>query len=256
MTPLNQSEPPLEHPVGSCNTAQITFLCKGEARPLFLFDTPLGRQVCEDVLTGKSYPLSPSFGEVRTILDVGAYVGAAALYFALNYPHARILAYEPAPLSYALLRRNTHGLSQVDVFNFGLADEDRRASLYLGGKDWATNSVCSSPENTSEAVEVNLRAARAVLAEQRVEAVDILKLDTEGCEVPILRSLADQLPCLGVVFVEYHDEDDRHEIDRLLEGTHVLCQGRVLAPHRGEFCYIARSRLTPGFRGVRIRKVF
>ena len=119
-----------------------------------------------------------------------------------------------------------------------------------------TNSVHCSPENTSAAVEVQLRAAGAALAERGVEAVDILKLDTEGCEVPILRSLAGLLPSLGVVFVEYHDEEDRREIDRLLGGTHVLCQGRVLAPHRGEFCYLARSRLPPGFRGGQIRKVF
>jgi FkbM family methyltransferase len=259
MTPENRSEPLPGSPTGGGgvgSVAQVTVVCNGEARPFHLFDTPLGRRVFEDIITGKSYPLQPSFGEVRTILDVGANVGAAALYFALNYPQARVLAFEPAPLSYDLLVRNTRGLGRVEAFNFGLADQDRRAPLYVGRQDSVTNSVCSSPENTGAAVEVELRAARAVLAEQGVQAVDLLKLDTEGCEVPVLRSLGDLIPRLGVVFVEYHDEEDRREIDRLLGETHVLYQGRVLAPHRGEFCYLARSRLPPGFRGVQIRKLF
>jgi FkbM family methyltransferase len=256
MTLENQPEPPLESPPDIAGVVQVAVACNGETRPFYLFDTPLGHRVFENVVTGKSYPLQPAFGEVRTILDIGANVGAASLYFALNYPHARVLAYEPAPLSYALLARNTQGLPRVEAFNIGLADEDRRAFLYLGHQDSVTNSVCSSPENTSAAVEVELRAARAVLAEQGVEAVDILKLDTEGCEVPILRSLASLIPRLGVVFVEYHDEEDRREIDRLLGKTHVLYQGQVLGPHRGEFCYLARSRLPPGFRGGQIQRIF
>jgi FkbM family methyltransferase len=256
MVPENLPELPLGSPAGVGRVAQVTVVCNGEARPFYLFDTPLGRRVFEEVVTGKSYPLQPSFGEVQTILDVGANVGAASLYFALNYPHARVLAFEPEPQSYALLARNTQGLPRVEAYNFGLADEDRRALLYLGRQDSVTNSVCSSPENTGASVEVELREARTVLAEQGVEAVDILKLDTEGCEVPILRSLVGLLPRLGVVFVEYHDEEDRREIDRMLGGTHVLFQGRVLAPHRGEFCYLARSRLPPGFRGGQIQKSF
>jgi len=255
MTPENRPERPLGPLTGVEGVAQVSVIHNGAPRSFYLFDTPLGRRVLEEVITGKSYPLLPHFGEVRTILDIGANVGAATLYFALNYPHARILAYEPAPLSYALLVQNIQGLPRVETFGFGLSDEDRRALLYMGQQDSVTNSVHSSPENTSAAVEVELRAAGAVLAEQGVEAVDILKLDTEGCEVPILRSLTSLLPSLGVVFVEYHDEDDRREIDRMLGGTHVLYQGRAIAPHRGEFCYLARSRLPPDFRGGQIRKV-
>ena len=86
-----------------------------------------------------------------------------------------------------------------------------------------------------------------------VESVDILKVDTEGCEMPILRSLAGLLPRVGVVYVEYHDDDARLDIDRLLGATHLLCQGRVLAPHRGEFCYVARTRLPSTLRNGQIR---
>ena len=172
MTPDNRPDLPPGPPPGVGDVAQVTVLCNGEPRPFYLFDTPLGRRVFEEVVTGKSYPLQPSFGEVRTILDVGANVGAAALYFALNYPHARVLAYEPAPSSYALLVRNTRGLPRVEAFNFGLADEDRRALLYAGRQDSVTNSVHSSPgEPTCDLVSrEDVASSASVRAHSRLSA--------------------------------------------------------------------------------------
>jgi hypothetical protein len=73
--------------------------------------------------------------------------------------------------------------------------------------------------------------------------------------LPILRSLSRWLPGIGALFVEYHDEHDRREIDRMLEGTHLLYQARVTVPHRGELCYVATSRLPRDFRGAQIRKI-
>ena len=46
-----------------------------------------------------------------------ANIGGASLYFALNYPQARVLAFEPAPQSYELLVRNTQGLKRLEAFN-------------------------------------------------------------------------------------------------------------------------------------------
>jgi FkbM family methyltransferase len=236
-------------------TVEVTLNYGGKSCPFRLFDTPLGHRVFKDIMAGATYPLQPYFGEVRTIVDIGANVGAATAFFALCYPAARVLSFEPSPQTYALLAYNTQALANVAVFNVGLADKNARTLLYLGGQDSVTNSVQLSPENTGQSVTIELREAAAALAEQRVTAIDILKLDTEGCEIPILQSLAALVPSLGVLFVEYHDEADRLEIDRLLSATHVLCSGRIHAVHRGELCYIARSRLPRGAGGAQIRKI-
>jgi FkbM family methyltransferase len=225
----------------------------GRSRPFYLFDAPLDRTSLAEIFGGKSYPLPSIAREVSTIIDVGANVGAATVYFALYFQQARILAFEPSPDSYALLVLNTEGLPNVSTFNFGLSGENRRALLYLAPNS-VTSSVQISPENTAESVPVELRVASEVLTEQNVAEIGILKLDTEGCEVPILRSLSGRIPQISQVFVEYHDEEDRLEIDRLLSPTHILWQGTVAIPHRGELCYVAKSQLPPDFRGKQIRK--
>ena len=224
----------------------------GRVQTFRAFDTPLSRAVCTQVLTGKSYPLAAVGGEVRTILDVGANIGAASVYFALHYPQARILAFEPSPRSYELLLANTKDFRNVTPFNLGLLDRDAELPLYQGRQDSVTDSIAMSCENTAEHVMVKLRAAASLLAEQKVETVNILKLDTEGSEVPILQSLRAMLPRLGVLYVEYHDDADRREIDRLLAPTHVLWQGQMKMPHRGELCYILTQCVPPTAAQMRI----
>jgi FkbM family methyltransferase len=233
--------------------AHVTIMSGGKPHRFSFFDTPLGRHVLNEVLSGASYPLQPQAGSVHTILDIGANVGAATLYFALHYPEARLLAFEPAPASYDLLVCNTRGLKNVEAFNFGLAESSRSAALYLGNQDSVTNSVCASCLNTTSTAKVRLRAANTALRQLGVRDADIVKLDTEGCEVPILRSLTPMLPRIGVIYIEYHGEADRLEIDRLLTGTHLLVQGRALGPHRGEFCYVAKGRLPANVDDGQIR---
>ena len=79
------------------------------------------------------------------------------------------------------------------------------------------------------------------LCEHGIEQIDVLKIDTEGCEVPILRSLNRYLPEVKVLYVEYHSERDRRMIDEILADTHVLWRGHVNFAYRGEFCYLKRE---------------
>jgi len=219
--------------------------CGSVARSFTLFDTPMGREACQLVLSGKSYPLLPLAGQINTIVDVGANVGAATIYFAAQYPRARVVSFEPSPDSYALLTANTADLPQVRCFPFGLFDRDQQTLLYRGRDDAVEDSIGRSRQQSSETVPIVLRRAEAALGEAGVECIDILKLDTEGCEVPILRSLASFLPRTGVIYVEFHSERDRLEIDRLLGPTHALFRGQIAKPYRGELCYVARQCLPP-----------
>lgn len=228
------------------NVASTTIQFREQARTFHYHDTRLGRAVFQGVFAGKSYPRLPFISDVRTVVDVGANIGASTLFFALNYPDARILAFEPYPESHALLVRNVEGLPQINTFDFGLYDSDKRAPLHLGLEDSVTNSIGASTEAAADRdVVVKLRTASTVLTEQNVVGIDILKLDTEGCELPILRSMVAWLARVVVVYVEFHRESDRREIDRMLSPTHVLFAGQITEPHRGELCYVLRERVPP-----------
>jgi hypothetical protein len=101
-------------------------------------------------------------------------------------------------------------------------------------------SIGASTENQDEFDEIHLRNAAAWMDEQAIGHIDVIKIDTEGCELPILHCLADRATKAKLVYLEYHSDDDRRRIDSWLEPTHVLASAKASQPHRGDVCYVSR----------------
>ena len=60
-------------------------------------------------------------------------------------------------------------------------------------------------------------------------------------ELPLLRSLADRFPEIDAIYVEFHSDEDRREIDALLARHYVLFHASVAVPHRGTCGYLRRE---------------
>jgi FkbM family methyltransferase len=225
---------------------KFSFEHGGETFEFECFDNFLSRWVCNDSLQGLNYPALDFVTDVRVILDVGAYVGDSALYFSLQYPEAEIFAFEPAAEPYRLLEKNTRSRSNVHRFNYGLFSSDKTVPLYKGTVDAVASSVNKREETTEQSETVRLRSVREWLSEHGVRAADILKIDTEGCEVAILQGMGDLLSSVKVAYLEFHSEDDRKEIDRLLGDTHDLVLGKIV--HQiGNVIYVAKDLLPAGY---------
>jgi FkbM family methyltransferase len=143
------------------------------------------------------------------------------------------------------LRQNVMSLPNVKVFPFGLHSSEKTLTLFHGKSDSVESSLSSSTRTGSTNEHIRLMGAAQFLCEHGIDKIDVLKIDTEGCEVPILRSLETYLPEVKVLYVEYHSERDRRLIDGILTETHVLWRGHANLAYRGEFCYLKRE-LVPG----------
>lgn len=203
--------------------------------PFSCFDNWLSRWTCEEILAGRTYPLLPAIGEVRTVVDVGANCGAASVFFAVAYPDAVVHALEPAGEVYAVLEENASGHRNIEAHRLGLSDTDQRVPLYHGEVDGVTASTTPNAGSTSE--EIELRAAGAWLREQGIDSIDILKIDVEGGELPILEDLGDWLPTVRVLYLEYGGRETRQRLERLLAASHSMALGRIMLSH-GEVVYV------------------
>ena len=116
---------------------------------------------------------------------------ASAVWFSLLYPEATIHAFEPGSAPWELFERNTADRPNVVGHHHGLFDRDVEVPLYRGAEDPMTASVSRGTETTDEADTIELRSLPAWMDANGVRAIDVLKVDTEGCELPILRSIAE-----------------------------------------------------------------
>lgn len=208
---------------------------------LDLPDDPGIRYVLDEVLTRDCYPVVPGAGEIATIVDIGANVGIAAARFRLAFPGARILCFEPNPAALAYLRINAPR-ARAEIFGFGLGETHARVPLYQGSHSTVTASLSARDLTQIEPTEtVEIRAGSEALARAGVSSVDLLKVDTEGAEVPILRSLASFLPNTRIAYLEFHSEPDRRAIEAFFVATHVLWAGTIDRASSGQLVYLRRD---------------
>ena len=191
-------------------------------------------------LKGEVYPWPavPETYAFDAIVDIGANVGAAALWFAARKPR-RLICFEPAAGNVALLRRNLAAVPGAEICPYGLWDRDETRPLFHGNNQVMQHSLVRSVETGAEAETATLRRASAAFAELKIDAVSLLKIDTEGAEVAILRDLAAFLPRIDMIYIEYHSEADRRAIDALLPGF-VLVRAEARHAHRGVNLYQAQ----------------
>lgn len=197
--------------------------------------------VSQSVFAGSPYPIVLDPSAVVTIVDIGANVGAASAWFRLHYPDAYIRAYEPHPAAFAYLARNAVTFA-FDARPFGLYLYPRTAFLRDGVDDCGTvvASLCPHPTNTAAGHEIALRGVTDEIGDL---LIDVLKIDTEGCEIPILRGVRHWEP--KVIYLETHSDEDRREVDNMLAASHILFASRTFQPHKSEHTYVKRALLPP-----------
>jgi FkbM family methyltransferase len=141
---------------------------------------------CE-VFANQTYrpPISLHAADLQTIVDCGANVGYATLYLAHLLPQARIVAYEPVPAHVDILRRHVDGNRLANrVRIVPEAAWTKRALLPFFESD-NRSSLLNSLKH-GEARELSVQAADFLQDCRELGRIDLLKMDIEGSEYPIL----------------------------------------------------------------------
>ena len=177
-----------------------------------------------EIFEGGEYDF-PCDTDAPVILDCGSHIGLSVAWFKRRFPQARITAFEPDPQNFELLRANVaaNGLEGVELLNVALAAERGTARFY--GQFKAESPMASSHSLKEDWGTQRTKSWVVVqtvpLAEYFTGAVDYLKLDIEGMEMEVLRSIAPRLHLVKALGLEFHGtgstaESDEEEILRLL----------------------------------------
>lgn len=212
----------------------------------------------KNVLGGKCYPVPPlpKNYKFETIVDIGANVGASALWFLTAAPTARIVCFEPGRENAECLRRNLSRFDAAEIFDYGLYSSDREVKLHLGRHHCMEHSIFANSETGSETETIVLKRASIEFERLGLKRISILKIDTEGCEVPILHDLGPRLSDVDMIYLEWHSDEDRREIDTLHGDRFVLAGVESVYPHRGEALYLSKllADQSPKIASMRIQR--
>jgi FkbM family methyltransferase len=170
-------------------------------------------RVVHEVFVRDEYEL-PSDIEPRVIVDLGSNVGISVLLFKSRYPEARVVAVEPQPASFALLRENTRHLEAVTTVHAAIAAQGGLVTLYSGARSWAASTVPGAEQGDRHDVPA---LTFDTLAEQEsLVDIDVLKMDVEGAETAVLASPT--VHRCEVIIFEFHGEHSPRSLWSVLDG--------------------------------------
>jgi FkbM family methyltransferase len=147
------------------------------------------------------------------IIDCGANMGVSVLFFATQYPNARIIAFEPEDEIFNVLQRNitSYNLTNVEIHKKAVWDSETTLQFFTDhGMGGSLTNVFHNQEPTS--------VKTVKLADYLHETVDFLKLDIEGAEYTVLKDCEEHLKNVEHLFVEYHSfVDQEQHLEDLLQ---------------------------------------
>ena len=132
------------------------------------------------IFAAQEYQLPlPNF-KPRLILDCGANVGYASVYFANQYPEAKIIAVEPELLNYKMLTFNTHFYDNVKCIRSAMWNKETFIEVRdvgLGAWGFMTFETTADNPNALQTTTVS-----RLLSDSGFDEIDLLKVDVEGAE--------------------------------------------------------------------------
>ena len=190
--------------------------------PLHVHKNPW--RLYEEIFLQECYrPLIP-LGSSPRILDVGANIGLASLYFLWRWPDARLEAWEPNPAAFALLSRNVDPSrfpdADVHVGQAALSTSAGTVEFRVPAKDPAAVYASIQEGGGDGAGTVRVRSIDAGTA--LAEAADLVKLDIEGHEYEVLDHALPTASTVRTLMIEFHRVEHHWErfsgqVSRLME---------------------------------------
>jgi FkbM family methyltransferase len=142
-----------------------------------------------------------ALGRPPRVLDLGANIGLFSVWCDLRWPGAHLTAVEPLPRNLELLRRNLELAAPAGGFEVvAAAATTSDGELTFGGDGGFAQGRILTGEDAS-GIRVAARDAFAL-----AEGTDLLKIDIEGAEWPILADPRFAALRAPVVMLEHHPE--------------------------------------------------
>jgi len=194
-------------------------------------------------------------GEDWMIMDIGAAIGEFTLLAAKKAYKGKIFAFEPFPGSFQLLRENMqlNSLRNVEVYEKAVWSREGELSfINENGEPLQLSMDSGQPsDNAHNPLKIHCISLLQALDLTAISHLDLLKLDCEGAEFPILLDAHPEVfERIDRMIMEYHDGYMQHHHQELVKhlensGYKVVVTGSLVHEELG---YLYAEKVSPGFR--------
>lgn len=187
----------------------------------------------EEVITKDSYEikaLAEKHPDIEYIVDIGGNIGAFSKQVSNFFPSAKVILCEPEPelMKYAKLNTDNK-LIYVEKAVVGDPDLEEvqfsvckwQGNHHVKGKfRMDTYGVPSVGSKILHDITVKATTLPQIISANNFPRIDLLKVDTEGSEPDIFKSIKPWLKNVKHIVAEWHSQDDLRVLLDVIKDTH------------------------------------
>jgi FkbM family methyltransferase len=172
------------------------------------------------------FQLKKIFLKKKTILviDIGAHKGEYISNINKNFDISKAYCFEPNPKVFKILKKNNLSNRNIKFINYGASNnsgnilfneniesssssinELNKESNYYKKKFFLLNFLNSN--EVTKKIQIQVVTLSEFIIENKINTIDLLKIDTEGYEFQVLQGLKDKINNIHLLHFEHHFDD-------------------------------------------------
>jgi FkbM family methyltransferase len=178
----------------------------GVRHPVHLRVRTADVSLCQQILLDSQYDSTLAV-RPRVIVDAGANIGLASIFYANRYPEAKIIAIEPEPSNYEMLRKNVALYPTVIPIQAALWSEKKMlsgSSATTGHHAYQVREE-NGLDDRGDRGTIRGLTLRELITDLGIQQIDLLKVDIEGSEREVFQNSADWIGRVGIIAIEIHE---------------------------------------------------
>jgi len=144
------------------------------------------------------------YSKQLNIIDAGANIGFASVFFANKFKNANIISIEPDEENFKWLKKNTTDYKGVRPLNGAIWFENENVQIF--DESWGSRGYMVDKETRKGEKSIKGYTVDTIMKMFKLEHIDIFKIDIEGSEKDIFQyNFENWIPKTRIIIIELHD---------------------------------------------------
>jgi FkbM family methyltransferase len=145
----------------------------------------------------------------KVIVDAGANIGLASIYFANKYPASKIIAIEPEESNFKMLQLNAAPYENIIILQAALWDRNEEISVVDTGRGKCAymtqkkNDHMEQGDNVCQHVQG--KTVNRIMQDYDLDRINVLKIDIEGAEREVFGDTSSWIGRIDAIIIELHE---------------------------------------------------
>ena len=198
--------------------------------------------------------------KINIIFDVGAHHGETIDFYLNNFDVNKIYSFEPSKRNYSDLIKHTNSKKnlqneKIKIYNFGLGE--KKETMLLNQAKESSSSTLNEvnfdstyfkkkisiflpfmeKKNFFSKEKVEIETLEDFIKKEKIECIDILKIDTEGYELNVLKGLNQTINKIKYIHFEHHYHDMLIKNYKYSEINNLLIKNNFVKIFKMKMCF-------------------